>query len=418
LADENKSPSVDLRTVLLVVALVGGAYLIPPILQSSRPAAKEALERTAVGDQVVRARLWQDPLQVTLDYREQSKEKQGKEAEVSSHRLEELADQIKRRLKAQDSAGRPVAVFEVMMSGGSYAEDAELRRRSRYAALAALSVGGYVPWDAEHLGYTETDWPRGNFFEQLQNDKEIAPLEATPKAGNGQLIVPFEWFIPGQNATASKYGAVVLLWLNDDAFADHPAKRLAQLNRALEATNRTDRVQFKLIDPRLQALLNEEFKVARAGIGDSNSVPKELAGIELYSSWSTTADALLTTNSDGARRTEVADRLREAWGANFVNATCTDDELAEELIDELALRGADVSPARRSPSTRPGFYYNISPTLRFGSRAEEDNPSGSGPPAGVSPVPVCRRRFFGLFRRALAQRGSRPVFSHRPREGK
>src|SRR5580658_5555248 len=163
--DDGKSgSSFDLQTALIVLALVGGAYLIPFALRSARPQERKSLERTSLGDQVVPARLWQDPLEVALAYRTNvnrhfspANPTNGANPRLtidSFFTLREIASQISRRWTQASSLGpkEPTAVLEVMISGGSYAEDSEERHRTRYAVLSALEVAGYVASDPEHLG--------------------------------------------------------------------------------------------------------------------------------------------------------------------------------------------------------------------------------------------------------------------------
>ena len=50
-----------------------------------------------------------------------------------------------------------VNVLCVLVGGGPYFENAENRRRRRYAVLSALDVSGYSPKDAQHIGYFETE---------------------------------------------------------------------------------------------------------------------------------------------------------------------------------------------------------------------------------------------------------------------
>src|SRR6266446_457450 len=71
---EKGGAGFDVKTAAVVLAVVGGAYWVQTGLHSSRPGEKETLERTALGDQVVPGRLWQDPFEVVLGYRERHQE--------------------------------------------------------------------------------------------------------------------------------------------------------------------------------------------------------------------------------------------------------------------------------------------------------------------------------------------------------
>ena len=361
MADEDQSsPSFDLRTALLVAALIGGAALIPSALRSSRPSEKETLERTAVGDQVVSARLWQDPFEVTTAYQASHREKirseiTGADAARTNpalHSLGELCQQLGRHAGTKGQ----VTVLEVMISGGSYAEDAEVRHRDRYAVLSALHVAGFVPWDAEHLGYAQTDWPRGKELEGVPLD-QIPALRAITKHPDSALIIPFEWFVPNRlSVMPQASGDLLVVWLNADAFDDHPIKRLAQFNHYL--TERTNYLQgvvpdmvFKLLQPRLGSMLRElasdpkNLDLASKRTAKATSSPikfsSALGNLQLYSSWSTTPDALLSPGPDLPGRSAFTTQPGCGW--SFCNVTCTDDQLIEQLIDELSLRRVDVT---------------------------------------------------------------------------
>ncbi len=363
MAEDKSGPSFDLQTAVLVLAIVGGAYLIPSALRSSRPAGSQTLQRTALGDQIVPARLWQDPFAVAAAFREKNRDKihqpSGDAEAAKSARTNdsffttaEIAQQISRHGHPSFGLTAPVVVLEVVLSGGSYAEDAEQRYRARYAVLSALGVAGYAPWDAEHIGYAESAWPRGAALENCPSN-EVSPLAATRAPGDSRLMLPYEWFVPSDIHNPRGAQDVLILWLNADAFGDHPARRLAQLNQQLADELKAggdekmvEQTHYKLINSSLGDMLAEPIDGGGISAPANVRVNSILAGMEIYSSWSTTADALLTTNTVGGRRNPVAADLKlHGWEGTLFNATCTDDELAEELIDELALRGTDVGQA-------------------------------------------------------------------------
>jgi hypothetical protein len=363
---EKAGPSLDFKTVLLVAAVVGGAALVHTGLQSSRPDEKQTLERTALGDQVVPARLWQDPFEVTLNYRAKHRERiQSEEASTGPsrtnrafHSLREMAHQLTRH----QEINQPVTVLEVMTSGGSYAEDAEERQRHRYAVLSALGTAGYIPADSEHLGYAQTRWPRGEELEGSPVDK-IPTLRSLETNLDSRLVVPFEWYIRNPLRADSKATSdILVMWLNADAFEDHPLKRLAQLNnhlleeecslysnsiaaRRIDVAQIRELTKFKLLEPRVHAMLEEipgltnaSSSVVRAKQINLITLSQTLTNLELYSSWATTPDAVL---GKGGRSTLTSLPACESW--RFIKATSTDDELAEELIDELGLRKVDLT---------------------------------------------------------------------------
>jgi len=228
--------------------------------------------------------------------------------------------------------------------------------RTRYAVVSALSTANYVPSDAEHVGFFKTHWPHGVHYETI-------PCERTPhlcymtNAVGDELLVPFEWFeLAGPphstNDPSACPDSILLLWLDSNAFEDYPSRRLAQLIAALkelpvEYAGDPNQIHFKLLDPSLITILEEPIglfsRYSETSDPSPLSVTNVLNGLQIYSAWSTTADALLVTNATAARRGEViTKRLRER-GFELINVTATDDELTWSLIEELARRGVDLS---------------------------------------------------------------------------
>ncbi len=72
-----------------------------------------------------------------------------------ARQIERQSTRLSSEIESAWTTSKNIMVLQVMLSGGPYVEDAETRRRSRYAVLSALGVAGYVPWDAEHIGYFE-----------------------------------------------------------------------------------------------------------------------------------------------------------------------------------------------------------------------------------------------------------------------
>ena len=95
--------------------------------------------------------------------------------------------------------------------GAPYSDDAEQRRRARYAVLAGLERAGFVPRDSRHIG---------NFLWTQANE---APLrEPKAKIAPQQVIVPYERF---ERVNKS----IVVLWLTEEAFEYRPIQKLSDL---------------------------------------------------------------------------------------------------------------------------------------------------------------------------------------------
>jgi hypothetical protein len=111
-----------------------------------------------------------------------------------------------------------------MVFGGKNAENAEMRRRSRYAVLTARAEDGYYPDDAERLAYVDF-----RKLESEQADAEPEPVE----------VMPYESFsldasVPPESAAARH---VFVLWLNDDCFHSYPFMRLERLIAGIRITS-------------------------------------------------------------------------------------------------------------------------------------------------------------------------------------
>ena len=91
-------------------------------------------------------------------------------------------------------SGKPNLILVVSVSGAPYADDQEGRRRRRYAVLAGLDAEGFVPEDAQHIGFYWPNQPRPS-------------ARATPRPLTGlcfNTVPP-----PALSATAQRGPAVV-----------------------------------------------------------------------------------------------------------------------------------------------------------------------------------------------------------------
>ncbi len=215
--------------VALLLGLGAIGWVQAPF-KPERPTEPEQGLRS-VGVQDVDARLWQDPFGAITEARRDRKDAKTAEPEcraveigpdgrsllvrsacpeaggnasgppgaVGSHDLDRLQGQILARAEAlsKEQGGvpdhPPVTVLGIMVSAGPSPGAAETRRRYRYAALSALMLEGFLPDDAEHIGYAELG-----------------------KAGPPEFV-PYEWF--SRSTDAPRHQALVLLWLDDDSLA-------------------------------------------------------------------------------------------------------------------------------------------------------------------------------------------------------
>jgi len=238
----NEFPIPALASLLLASLAVLVQQFAP--LESPRPMTPNAANYSYQAIEDVNARLWQDPFAAELKQHGSSSldtEICSGQASRQHHDVPALACSI---VEIREKFGsKTINVLGVMVFGGPYAEDAESRRRARYAVLSGLAVKGYAPVDSEHIGY----------FEKPTTLKFLSEK------------VPFEWF------NATKDGSpVLLLWLDETAFTSEPLKATRNLVELLETETKKAAIQggidfpkltFKFIGPAssgtLQAMVDE-----------------------------------------------------------------------------------------------------------------------------------------------------------------
>jgi hypothetical protein len=367
--------------IVLATAGIGGLIYFQAPLHSSRPASPKYTERRGIGDQTVYARLWQDPLEtvevqankeaINTTSREDAVKKEQKASADSSlnsspgnaagtnrhgpHSLEWLASQVQQRMTTGADVNKPVLVSLQMINGGHFLEDSETRLRARNAIVSALAKAGYTPWDEEHIDYITVRWWKG---QQLTGSWEtnFPPL---PDKGEDsvELRIPFEWYVPDElclatNQPGSPTNRILVCWLPRESFADHPLVRLAQIIHPISQNLKTQKtkglLRFQVFDPDPKSMLEEFGETGTCPMSRrTNQITpsKELAGLEVYSSWSTRMDALIDNTSAALRRESVAGVFAKHQ-MKFTNIVATDDELAEEMITELGRRGVDLTNSR------------------------------------------------------------------------
>ena len=130
----------------------------------------------------------------------------------------------------------------VMIDVAPYAEQAEIRLRSREAVLEALSESGFVPVDSEHIGFVTCPWPLG-----LQNAEKtlLLPWEECDAVESRNNVYP------------RNIARIFVLWLPSTNFSGTPLANFASLIKALTETtdangakrNVRDKVGVRLIGP-------------------------------------------------------------------------------------------------------------------------------------------------------------------------
>jgi hypothetical protein len=250
-------------------------------------------------------------------------------------------------------ADKRVCLLPVIVRGDFHSNEArEMRIRFRSAAVSGLGAVGLVADDPDHL--------------MLISPPQSWSGEPGRKPAGIDQPLPAEWFVSSglERQHYSPYGAVLVVWVQDETLNINPLKSLDGLKS--ELTSRllnlpgieAGRIDFKVIGPYWSGTLIDilaEMKASRAA-GEASAG----TGTTFYSATATMADGLLDLLADGeatgaAKPAGPADAKSAAVpagrkrfsqpgnGPALVNLTCTDEELADTLLDELTLRGVDVT---------------------------------------------------------------------------
>ncbi|MBM3624277.1 MAG: hypothetical protein FJX16_02955, partial [Alphaproteobacteria bacterium] len=289
--DERKSaPGIGANSAIIVALVATGAffYTQQAPLTVSRPPPLETHIQEKFQAQDVESRLWQDPFDAVareVEKADSGSRKECDDAWVSKQKPLTLPLHCRSPLVYESGEKRPkpkdVRLIGVTAPGASYFEDAEARRRLRYAVLSGLQLEGYEPQDALHIGY----------FRPAKHDKGLP------------AVIPYEWF-----ERPSSPQPVLLLWIDEDVLADTraPLERVKALRQALCApANAFPCPKMKILGPYssgvLRDLATEMDSPASAPDGDQKKKapqtglkPKEEAkpeNIRFFSFSATISDA-------------------------------------------------------------------------------------------------------------------------------
>ncbi len=333
---------------LTLVLAFAGVLLVKEPLKSSRPTGGGLDLKPTMGEHLVRARLWEDPV-AAAQRAAGGRTGVGSKAASFTERLRPLRHAIHSRVKH----GARITVLLATTSGGSYVESSESRIRDRYAVGTALGVACYVPEAEGQLSFVEWD----------------GPLQA----------VPYEWYRLRKTRVCDEGGSrpseVLVVWLSDEALSRGFFATLTSFSQALvcEASKQREECQlveghpklvrlnptlqqavtFKILGPRsssgLRSLLEESgelYAEPHEGIG---IWPNADGAIDLYSPWASAMKGLLayglkTEGGKGAVcasyeacEAEFAVRLRQA-DIRLLYDVGSDDRLFESLVAELERR--------------------------------------------------------------------------------
>jgi hypothetical protein len=200
----------------LVLALaIAGALLVKEPLRSSRPVGTGLEMKHTTGEQLVRARLWEDPV-AAVQRALQETQSTGKTGGPEPTLIRRLGP-LRQALAERTRNGQRVTVLLVTTTGGPYVESTESRIRDRYAIGTALGVACYVPEDEGHLSFVE--WEPQGVIQALPY--EWYRLRKTRVCGNEE-----------SHATN-----VLVVWLPDEALSRGFLATLTSLSQALVSRN-------------------------------------------------------------------------------------------------------------------------------------------------------------------------------------
>jgi hypothetical protein len=338
---------------LTLVLAIAGVLLVKEPLRSSRPVGTGLEMNPTTGEQLVRARLWEDPV-AAVQRGLRGTGPTGKTA-GSGATLSQRLGALRQTIAERTRSGQRITVLLVTTSGGPYVEGTESRIRDRYAIGTALGVGCYVPEDEGHLSFVEWE-PQGTV-----------------------QALPYEWYrlrktrVCGEEA--SRASAVLVVWLPEEALNRGFLATLTSLSQALvcqEAKQKSEclltddkrklvrlnpavqqAVTFKIMGPRSSS----EFRSFLQEAGDLYGEPHEGIGvwpnadgaIELYSPWTSAMKGLLAygLKTEGGKGTacttyesceqEFHRRLALAQ-VRLVYDVGSDDRLFGALVEELERR--------------------------------------------------------------------------------
>jgi len=336
---EQGGPVTSLPSFLLVVALTVGAFWIGETpLPVARPPAEEVVLDRHAEIQQYDARLWQDPFEVIKSVNDAAVGSQHPgttftaDADVSSafaqyakvvasgsaRQRDVCAAFAEEDMPRLQTAG---IVLAVMLPGEPYAEDAEVRRRIRYAVVSALAHSGYMPYDGRHIGLFEST---------LQMNGHALPLH-----------VPYEWFRHGQGKALRR--PVLLLWINESPMRKWPLHGLQQVVH--HACGSMPQQEVVVLGPTdsdtLHALLRESWQLDEVNWFTSK--------LRFYSPRATAEAGQLLQDVEPVCNADrnykdiagflKANKLTER--ISFYRTVATDRELASALARELRLRGVE-----------------------------------------------------------------------------
>ncbi|HMU64525.1 MAG TPA: hypothetical protein PKD35_07545 [Nitrosomonas sp.] len=193
----NNGSSLNFWPIILIFLTAVGVIPNIDYLKSSRPSENEWTKHSPkIG---TNDRLWEDPLAVAARYEATiNKEKETKSFKPVTEKniLRTVTTDLLEKLAMQDEGSNTFNVLYIFLPEGGFIEDAELRRRFRYAVISALFSSCLVP---EHSGDLQ-------FFKSSFNEQPI--------------FIPYELYDFGHSSShcseIEKLAKTIVVWLRED----------------------------------------------------------------------------------------------------------------------------------------------------------------------------------------------------------
>jgi hypothetical protein len=312
--------------IILATLLSASALLFPgfPAL-NTRPQNAVPPVRETASAQDIDARLWQDPFGVVA--RAITSRRPSDSCSEDIRHCNRPIDQL-RKAGSVGAIDDQWTYVGVSLPGAPYPEDEESRRQVRYAAVSGLDAQGYVPENAQGIGYFRIE---GSTVEN-------------GKAPHLPLAIPFELFVPRNAEPAKK--KIVLLWLNEDLSAGRPMLYYCRLLTLLGLEERG----MQVVGPRSSDTLRSLVTEARLPDGPPKECQNASKGLDqsrFYAYAATVADSALLSGSESTG-SRALHRFLDQKRIHLFRTVATDDLVARALVGELKRRGVDPEATQKS----------------------------------------------------------------------
>ena len=184
---------------------------------------------------------------------------------TSAHQIEEVRCQIQRDIDIEMDKEYDLHVLAVMVNAGPYAENKEVRIRSRYAVTTALSSIGYIPSDSEHIGYMD-------FKERCDYAISSSSIHNQNNYCDWPATIPYEWYKqknPTKEWKDYTYADnILVIWLDDqEVSGNKPLEMLAKIKKELSPGPH----ERYITNNKLQQKYKDDVRVKFDVIGPSSS---------------------------------------------------------------------------------------------------------------------------------------------------